>query len=334
MVIKRNNQDSLLKTSMTLNVLMAVIIVVLGVTIFYIGVLHQTTTIVQTSTQTTSVASTIGQSNKTLAGIDQPFNSTELASINGEPLSYYEYAGQLLLNGSIANEVPLSNSIYSQYNALIINGKPSVVYVGAISCVFCGENRWAMALALATFGNFTQLFQGYSAIGDSDVPTIYWIADNYTTTAGVGYGNYYNSTLINFFSSDYQSPITGAFQVGPLSYFIQRSPNSDYTQVLTFMNSTNKFQGTPFTFWGTSLVTGADAVVFGNSSQSESIINAGETHAQILAQFKNFNDQFAWSEYAGADVYIAQVCPSINNTAEVCQLPAIKTIGSVMGLTS
>ena len=58
------------------------------------------------------------------------------------------------------------------------------------------------------------------------------------------------------------------------------------------------------------------------------------THAQVLSQLSSFNDQFAWSEYAAADVYIAQVCPSINNTAPVCSLPAIKSIGSVMGLTS
>jgi hypothetical protein len=332
MATKRNDSKELLRTSMTLNVLMVVVIIVLGMIIFYIGVLHPSTTI-QTST-VGSTTITTNQSTGTLAGIDQAFNQTQLATINDAPLSYYEVAGQKLLNGTIANQIPLSNSIYLQYNSLIINGKPSVVYIGAISCVFCGENRWAMALALSKFGNFTQLYQGYSAIKDSDVPTIYWVADNYTTAAGVGYGNYYSSTLINFFSADYQSPITSGFQVGSLSYFIQKSPNPEYTQALAFMNSTNKFQGTPFTFWGTSLVPGADAVVFGNSSQSQSIINGGETHAQILAQLQSFNDQFAWSEYAGADVYIAQVCPAINNVAAVCSLPAIKAIGAIMGLTS
>ncbi|MFI5412423.1 MAG: hypothetical protein ACHQX1_00865, partial [Candidatus Micrarchaeales archaeon] len=194
----------------------------------------------------------------------------------------------------------------------------------------------AMALALARFGNFTQLFNGYSALGDGDLPTVYWTANNYTTSSGVGYGNYYNSKYINFISAEYQSPITAGFQIKPLSYFLQLSPNATYTTALGFMNSTNKFQGTPFTFWGTSIVAGADALVFGNTtpSSASNLPLAHMTHAQVLSQFQSFNDQFAWSEYAAADVYIAQVCPSINNSAPVCSLPAIKSIGATMGLSS
>jgi hypothetical protein len=54
------------------------------------------------------------------------------------------------------------------------NGKPSVIYIGAISCVWCGENRWAMAMALSRFGSFNSLYIGYSSIHDGDVPTLYW----------------------------------------------------------------------------------------------------------------------------------------------------------------
>jgi hypothetical protein len=265
-------------------------------------------------------------------------NSSELAVINSAPLSYYEYAGERLLNGTLTNQVQLSNTPTSPYNAIIINGKPSVIYIGAISCIFCGENRWAMALALAKFGNFTTLYNGYSSLGDGDVPTLYWNDDNTTTSSGMTYGNFYNSNYINFISAEYDSPIVQGFELPTtgLNYYVQNAPNSTYEGALSFMNSTGKFAGTPFTFWGTSLVQGADAVVFGNTTPSSAsdLPIAHMTHAQILQQFSNFNSQFAWSEYAGADVYIAQVCPSINNTAPVCALPAIKAIGSVMGLTS
>ena len=30
-------------------------------------------------------------------------------------------------------------------------------------------------------------------------------------------------------------------------------------------------------------------------------VTRNETHAQVLSQLKNFNDQFAWGEYAAAD---------------------------------
>jgi hypothetical protein len=55
-----------------------------------------------------------------------------------------------------------------------------------------------------------------------------------------------------------------------------------------------------------------------------------ETHGQVLGQLKNFSDQFSWAEYAAADVYIAYTCPAINDTAPICQLPAIKQMISQM----
>jgi len=272
----------------------------------------------------------------TLAGIDTPLTSAQLSIINGAPSSYFEIAGEKLLNGSLTDQVEVSN--FTQYSPIIIDGKPTVIYMGAISCIYCGENRWAMALALSRFGNFTALYNGYSSFGDADVPTLYWKPDNYTTTAGMTYGNYYNSNMINFVSAEYDSPIIQGFQLprSGLTYYVQNSPNQTYTKALEFMNKTGKFQGTPFTFWGSSLVQGADGVVFGNTTPTSAsgISLTNETHQAVLNQLPSFNDQFAWSEYAAADVYVAEVCPSISNSAPVCSLPAIKTIGSIMGLTS
>lgn len=268
----------------------------------------------------------------TLAGINTQFSGQQLSVINGAPNSYFETAGERLLNGTLTDEVLPANS--PQYSPITINGKPSVIYIGAISCLFCGENRWSMALALSRFGNFSRLYLGYSSFGDGDLPTVYWNSNNYTSDT-VTYGNYYNSPYINFYAAEYDSNITQGFQVQPISYFIQKAPNSTYVNVLTFMNSTNSFQGTPFTFWGTSLNRGADAVVFGNTTPTSNVFPlTNMTHQQVLNQLQNFNDQFAWGEYAGADIYIAEVCPSIHNSAPVCSLPAIKRIGAIMGLSA
>ncbi len=269
-----------------------------------------------------------------LTNISEPINASDLAIINNAPDSYFETAGEMLLNGTIQNQIitaPYNKS--NQYPAFIIGGKPSVIYVGAISCVFCGEGRWAMALALSRFGNFSRLYYGYSSFGDYDLPTLYWNQDNYTTSAGVGYGNYYSSKYINFISSDYESPIINGFTVQPIPFFIKNAPNATYASALEFMNSTGKFAGTPFTFWGTTLLDYAVGEVFGNSTPTTNLPLEYETHSQVFSQLKSFNDQFSWSEYATADVYAAYTCGAINNTDAFCTLPAIKSLEQRMNVT-
>ena len=91
--------------------------------------------------------------------------------------------GETLQNGTYTGAVSVRQM--KSYSPLIVDGKPSVVYIGALSCVFCAENRWAMALALSRFGNFTALYKGYSSLGDYDVPTLFWNTDNYTSKGSI-----------------------------------------------------------------------------------------------------------------------------------------------------
>jgi Domain of unknown function (DUF929) len=289
---------------------------------------------------------------KRLTGVNSQLTTYQLASINNLSDKNFEIAGEMLLNLSIPGEQNNNNTYVAplfqasliqpvQKNPLIIDGKPSVVYIGATSCIYCGENRWAMALALSRFGSFDKLYIGYSSLGDGDVPTLYWSPQNITTTGKVTYGNYYNSNYINFFSAEYDSPISSGFQFpvaqNPIQYFVANSTDPNYAMAMEFMNSTHLFQGTPFTFWGTSLDIGADAVVFGNSTSQSAVSNYPPitymTHQQIFDELRNFRSTFAYEEYAAADIYIAQVCPSINNSAPICSLPAIKTMESKMKLT-
>lgn len=291
---------------------------------------------------------------KRLTGINQQLSSSQLATINNASNSYFEIAGEKLLNLSLPGE-NVSGTTYTaplfeanlappvETNSLIINGKPSVIYIGAISCIYCGESRWAMALALSRFGSFNRLYEGYSSIGDSDVPTLYWHTQNYTTKGGVQFGNFYQSNYINFFSAEYDSPITSGFQfpasADPISFFTANATNSSYETAMEFMNKSNDFQGTPFTYWGTSINRGATGVVFGNATSSSQGTGATNvlpltymSHDQIFSQLSQFNSTFAYEQFAAADIYAAEVCPAINNTASVCTLPAIKAIESKMGL--
>jgi len=262
-----------------------------------------------------------------LTGINSPLNSTELATINNAPDSYFQTAGEMFLNNSLSNVV--NGRAYVATN-LIVNGKPSVIYLGAISCIYCGENRWAMALALGKFGSFDKLFTGYSALLDGDVPTLYWAPVNYNATTGVLFGNFYNSSVINFLSIEYLSPISGGFSMGTLPYFLQQAQSSataPYVQAMNVLIGTNDYQGTPDTQWGKFSIPQADAADFGNSATSANNITLTYmTHAQVLQQISKPANQFAWTEYAAADIYIAATCTTLQNVPHVCQIPAIRQI--------
>jgi len=333
------NESTMLSRSLMINVLLAIAVVVL-VVLLAVQMLNESKATNGTQLASTTQHINTSASNTTTRSVSYAyianhtnleFNSTELSIINNAPLSYYETAAEKLLNGTLTDQIMVQRN--PQGNAIIIDGKPTVVYIGATSCLYCAENRWAMALALAKFGKFNSLYTGYSAMNDGHIPTIFWVPANITTQSGVSYGSNYSSNYINFIAADYESPLSAGFEMQPLSYIISKAPNATYANAIIFMNNSKLFQGTPFTFWGTTFVTGADGVVFGNTTPTSAanITLAYMTHQQILNQLKNFNDQFAWSEYAAADVYIAYTCPAINNSAPVCQLPGIQKLESIIG---
>lgn len=267
----------------------------------------------------------------TLTGIDQPLNSTQLAVINNAPNSYFEQAASMYLNGTIADPIYTSSNKVPKFT---VNNKTAVIYLGSITCIFCGENRWAMALALSRFGSFSNLYNGYSSLGDGDIPTLYWTHVNYSVS-GDNIGNGYSSPYISFISIEDTNPITGGFMLNTpavMASNLAKIGNSTYIaafqRILNLSNNkTTAFQGTPYTIWGNYQFGGADAVVFGNTTPTTSPQIESQTHAQILSQLSNPTDQFALSEYAAADVYVAAICSSLSNSTRsevsVCSLPAI-----------
>ncbi len=282
---------------------------------------------------------------QTLAGINNPLSSSELSVINNAPNSDFETAGEMMLNLSMPGEAinrsigAYINTVYlmrqPQVKAFVVNGKPSVIYVGAISCIYCAENRWAMALALSRFGNFSALYKGYSSLKDGDAPTLFWAVEN-ITSGGTSFSNYYSSNYINFFSAEYDSNISSGFSIpnGGYSYFIQSATGQNDKLAMEYMANISQFRGTPATLFGTAYNGGADASVFGipnSTTQGSSLPPLSYmTHAGILGQFKNFDTAFSIQEYAAADVYVAQICRGINNTAPVCSLRSITAMEGIM----
>ncbi|MDE1846374.1 MAG: DUF929 family protein [Candidatus Micrarchaeota archaeon] len=264
----------------------------------------------------------------TLAGINNPFTPAQLAVINNASSAYFETAGEMYLNHSLTN---VGTAPIVQTNALIVNGKPSIIYLGAISCIFCGENRWAMALALGQLGHFGSIYKGYSALQDGDVPTIYWQPARYNVSSGVSFGSNYSSAYLNFVPIEYESQISQGFQIQPLTYFQQQAAaygNPTYISATNVIVTLNSFQGTPYTIWGRDVVSGADAIAMTNGTTS--LMNM--SHADVLRQLAKPNNLFAWEQYAGADLYIAMACASLSGSMPpICSLPAIKAIQKTGG---
>lgn len=266
-----------------------------------------------------------------LTSLNQQLNATELSVINNAPISYFEKAGEMYLNNTLNNTV---GAQIKKVPLFIVNGKPTVIYLGSITCIFCGENRWAMALALSRFGSFSQLYKGYSAIQDSDVPTLYWSPASYNRST-VDLGSFYNSSYINFIAIEDTAPIRGGFALQPVSVMqseINATGNLAYADAFKLIVQLNNFQGTPYTIWGTNNAGGADAIDFGNSVPSSGTLPLEYmSHAAVLQQLAKPANQFSYTEYAAADLYIAMTCTGINNTAPVCSLPAITKIEKLNG---
>ena len=267
-----------------------------------------------------------------LTDINVPLNSSQLAVINDEPNSLFDTAARILLNGSLPGS-PVGQTV-AAVPLLTVNGKPAVVYLGAISCIYCAENRWAMALALSRFGIFQSLFFGYSSLGDQDVPTIYWAPAHYNATSAVDFGNFYDGTYVTFLSIEYASPITAGFQMQATPFFQQQATavnNTVYEKATSFIIDLNNFAGTPYTIWARYSVPGADASDFGDVNSTSSTTTSNEsnssttststaaallpitsmTHDQILASLADPKTPFAWTEYAAADYYVALICSSL-----------------------
>jgi hypothetical protein len=55
--------------------------------------------------------------------------------------------------------------------ALVANGKPEMLYIGAEFCPYCAAMRWSMAVALSRFGTLSPLHGIYSSSSDVDAHT-------------------------------------------------------------------------------------------------------------------------------------------------------------------
>ena len=156
----------------------------------------------------------------------------------------------MLLNNTLANSVGASTKNVTPF---LVNGKPSVIYFGSITCIFCGENRWAMALALSRFGNFSHSIQGIQLLRRLRRPHPLLVARALQPIISRSWLILYQQQYINFIAIEDTDPITAGFNLQPFNTVqqeINSTGNLAYEDALKYILEINNFQGTPYTIWG------------------------------------------------------------------------------------
>ena len=174
---------------------------------------------------------------------------------------------------------------------LMYNGKPEILYVGAEFCPYCAASRWAMILALMRFGNFTGI--KYSASSSTDV--------------------YPNTPTFSFVNSTFTS-----------SYL---SFNAFETETRTGqpLMSLDPISENVFTKYGNAIPF-AD---FGNMYIESGSITVPNIYQNlqwgtIISDLSLPATQVSQATVGSANIYTAEICAAINNTAPVCSQEYVK----------
>ncbi len=66
--------------------------------------------------------------------------------------------------------------------ALVSNGKPELLYLGAEFCPVCAAERWPLVVALSKFGTFSNLRETTTGSAEGNMPTLSFYGSTYTSS--------------------------------------------------------------------------------------------------------------------------------------------------------
>ena len=188
-------------------------------------------------------------------------------------------------------------------NALVTNGKPTILYIGAEYCPYCAATRWAIALALMRFGNFSSLSYMTSSASDAypNTPTFTF------------YNSTYSSSIINFVSVE-----------------LYTNKVSNQTNYYAILQTPAQWENKTMAKYGTS--GSIPFIDFGNMSvQQGAPYSPGliyrDTWPQIISQLGNANSSISQSVIGATNIFTAQICRMTNFTpSRVCDAPYVKEV--------
>lgn len=222
------------------------------------------------------------------------------------PASFLSTLSTIANNNTLASSVGtqaylgLKPSSYIQkvsLSSLTNNGKPELLYIGADYCPYCAATRWALSIALMRFGTLTNL--KYMASSATDV------FPNTPTFSYVGYN--YTSNYISFVAVETQDRLG--------------NPLQNLTANQTSIASKYGSGGIPFIDVG-------NIYAESGSIASPGVLD-GNSWTGISSQLTNPNSTIAQDEIGAANIYTAEICKMINNTASVCSQGYVKQAQSI-----
>ena len=143
-------------------------------------------------------------------------------------------------------------------------------------------------------------------------------------TIGGEINNAVYSSAFGFLVDTMSAYVVKSSQNGVYTYQTQNGPATVNLANLSTIQRANYVFGTPQTIWGRFYFPGVSSVDFYDGT---SLIN-NVTQAQIISSLRAPNNTFAWTEYAGADLYISALCNSISNRPPVCSEPAVAELAA------
>ncbi len=192
---------------------------------------------------------------------------------------------------------PAANSTPLEYN-----GKPEVLYIGAEYCPYCASFRWGMALALMRFGNFSTL--------------------RYMTSSATDYAP--STPTFTFYNAPYSSSYI-YFRPVELTTNKLNATTNNYPPLQNMtpgeqviLQQNDPHGSVPFADFGNASVALGSAFL-------PTLIN-GMTWGQIMSQIEQQDSPISQAIIGEANIYTAEICREINNTAPVCSLPYVQII--------
>ncbi len=212
-------------------------------------------------------------------------------------------------NASLANTVGIGTAStflrgVSAPALIASDGKPEVLYIGAEFCPFCSISRWGLIIALTRFGSFSGLRYMTSSTSDAFPGTVTF---SFYKTA-------YQSQFVNFTGVEEATNKKNA-----------TSDRYDPLQSLTaleagILQKYNPQGSVPFMDFGNrSISIGALA-----SPGALKDLN----WSTVVGELDNPSTAVAQGIIGSANVYTAQICAIINNSAPVCSQAYVKSIQS------
>jgi thiol-disulfide isomerase/thioredoxin len=216
-----------------------------------------------------------------------PASAVVTNAIAGVPSANYDLVGKGTTSGGVSAVVGQP--------ALVADGKPEVLYIGAEYCPYCAAERWAMVTALARFGTFSDLQTTLSSSNDvnPNTATLSFVAASY------------KSDYLTFTTREIQDRTGKALQQltsDQKATFSAIAPKGG----IPFFDIANKY--------------------FVNGAQFNPDVLKGLTADQIAGQLGNPGTDVGKAVLGSANLLTAAMCASTGNKpANVCTSSAVTT---------